>query len=208
MGAAVAHRFTKSGSTVLTTLAGRSPGTIERAKAAGMVDASLQEIAQRADWVLSILPPSAALAFAESFIDAYRTGGVGSGSINRKLAFVDCNAVSPETAKRVGRVFEGSAIRFLDAGIVGGPPTDNYDPAFYASADPADSDLLDAFVVLGKWGLRVVPLRGEGAGIGDASALKMSYAVSHRKLHRQLDLSLLGNVRLETVITDTRMVIN
>ena len=180
MGAAVAHKLTKSGCTVLTTFAGRSPGTVERAKAAGMLDASLPEIARRAEWVLSILPPSSALAFAESFRKAVDVAGRGEGS-ESKLAFVDCNAISPESAKRVANVFEGSGVRFLDAGIVGGPPTDTYDPAFYASADPADLDLLDAFVALGKWGLRVVPLRGEGAGVGDASALKMSYAVSSRR---------------------------
>ncbi|RPD63835.1 6-phosphogluconate dehydrogenase C-terminal domain-like protein [Lentinus tigrinus ALCF2SS1-6] len=171
MGAAVAHKFTKSGCTVLTTLEGRSPASVERAKAAGMEDAPLSVIAQRAAWVLSILPPSSALSFAEQFNKAY-----DEASPNAKLAFVDCNAVSPETAKRVARVFDGSAVRFVDAGIVGGPPTDNYDPAFYASAEPGDSNLLDEFIALGKWGLRVVPLRGEGAGVGDASALKMSYA--------------------------------
>ncbi|KAI0743451.1 6-phosphogluconate dehydrogenase C-terminal domain-like protein [Daedaleopsis nitida] len=173
MGAAVAHRFTKSGCTVLTPLAGRSRATVERAKAAGMQDASLPEIAQRAEWVLSILPPSSALALAESFSKAHRES---AASTDKALTFVDCNAISPGTAKRVARVFDGSPVRFLDAGIVGGPPKDGYDPAFYASADPANADLLDAFVALGKFGLRVVPLRGEGAGIGDASALKMSYA--------------------------------
>ncbi|KAH9858651.1 6-phosphogluconate dehydrogenase C-terminal domain-like protein [Lenzites betulinus] len=171
MGAAVGHQFAKSGCIVLTTLAGRSPATVERARAAGMQDASLADIAQRAEWILSILPPSSALAFAESFRQAY-----GEAVEGRKIAFVDCNAVSPQTVKKIAHVFEGSAVRFLDAGIVGGPPDDTYKPAFYASADPADTDLLDAFAGLEKWGLRVVALTGEGAGIGDASALKMSYA--------------------------------
>ncbi|KAI0823702.1 6-phosphogluconate dehydrogenase C-terminal domain-like protein [Trametes gibbosa] len=171
MGAAVGYQFTKSGCTVLTTLEGRSPATIERARAAGMQDASLADIAKRAEWVLSILPPSSALALAVSFQKAY---GEAGGS--RNLAFVDCNAVSPTTVKGIARVFEGSAVRFLDAGIVGGPPSDTYKPAFYASAEPEDADLLDEFAGLEKWGLRVVLLRGEGAGVGDASALKMSYA--------------------------------
>ncbi|KAI0331019.1 6-phosphogluconate dehydrogenase C-terminal domain-like protein [Cubamyces sp. BRFM 1775] len=181
MGAAVGHRLTKAGCTVLTNLDGRSPATIERARAAGMQDASLAEIADRSAWVLSILPPSAALAFAQSFRDAVAKSGRKAGG-EGGLTFVDCNAVSPETAKKIARVFDtddggsGSGVRFVDAGIVGGPPTDGYDPAFYASADPRDEGLLDEFVALGKWGLRIVPLRGEGAGIGDASALKMSYA--------------------------------
>ena len=173
MGAAVGHRMVRSGCRVLTSLEGRSPASVARAKAAGMEDASLPDIAARAEWVLSILPPSSALAFAESFKAAH-----AAATTTRGLAFVDCNAVSPETAKRVARVFEGSAVRFVDAGIVGGPPTDGYDPAFYASAEPADAEVLDEFIALSKWGLRVEPLRGEGAGVGDASALKMSYAVS------------------------------
>ncbi|KAI0644620.1 6-phosphogluconate dehydrogenase C-terminal domain-like protein [Trametes meyenii] len=171
MGAAVAHRFTKAGCTVLTTLEGRSPATIERARAAGMQDASLADIAQRAQWVLSILPPSSALAFAESFQKAY-----GDAAGGRQLAFADCNAVSPETVKTISKVFQGSAVRFVDASIVGGPPTDDYKPAFYASVDLGDEDLLAQFIALEQYGLRVVALRGEGSGIGDASALKMAYA--------------------------------
>ncbi|KAI8994096.1 6-phosphogluconate dehydrogenase C-terminal domain-like protein [Trametes punicea] len=187
MGAAVGQRLAKSGCTVLTTLGGRSPATVERALAAGMQGASLADIARRAQWVLSILPPSAALALAEKFRNAHEeafgaeaspasTAESGSGE-GQRLVFVDCNAVSPETARKIGRVFEGSAVRFVDAGIVGGPPREGYDPAFYASVDPGDGDLLENFVALGeKWGLKVVPLKGEGARVGDASALKMSYA--------------------------------
>ncbi|KAI0371063.1 6-phosphogluconate dehydrogenase C-terminal domain-like protein [Pilatotrama ljubarskyi] len=171
MGAAVGHRLTKSGCTVLTTLEGRSPATIERARAAGMQDATLADIARRAEWVLSILPPSAALAFAESLQKAH-----AGAAKDREIAFADCNAVSPETAKKVAHVFQGSAVRFVDAGIIGGPPSDGYDPTFYASAEPGDADLLEDFVGLSKWGLKIMPLKGEGAGVGDASALKMSYA--------------------------------
>ncbi len=173
MGAAVASRFTKAGCTVLTTLEGRSASTVERAKKAGMEDTSLGDIARRADWVLSIIPPSAAVSFAEQFKKAYEASGG-----NPKLAFADCNAVSPDTVKAIARVFDGSPIRFIDASIIGGPPTDGYDPAFYASAAPEDADVLDAFIRLSAWGLRTIALRGEGAGVGDASALKMSYAVS------------------------------
>ena len=173
MGAAVAGRFTKAGCTVLTTLEGRSASTIERAKKAGMEDTSLGDIARRADWVLSIIPPSSALAFAEEFKKAFEASGG-----NPKLGFADCNAVNPDTVKGIARVFAGSPVRFVDASIIGGPPTDGYDPAFYASAAPEDTDALNAFIALNAWGLRTIALRGDGARVGDASALKMSYAVS------------------------------
>ncbi|KAG2358933.1 6-phosphogluconate dehydrogenase, partial [Suillus spraguei] len=65
-------------------------------------------------------------------------------------------------------------IRFVDAGIIGGPPKGDYNPTFYASAE--DVKLLDEFTALSKYGLKVSPLKGEGVGVGDASALKMSYA--------------------------------
>ena len=79
--------------------------------------------------------------------------------------------------KKIAALFAGSGIGFVDAGIIGGPPREGYDPVFYASAAPEASALLDEFSGLAKYGLKVSPLRGEGAGVGDASALKMSYAV-------------------------------
>ena len=175
MGAGVGGRMVRAGCRVLTSLEGRSISSVERAKAAGLEDASLPDIARHADWVLSILPPSSALVFAERFKAVHAQTG---DSPPRSLAFVDCNAVSPETAKRVAGVFAGSTIRFVDAGIIGIPPSHGYDPAFYASVDPTDVDLLDEFVALGQWGLKVEPLRGNGAGIGAASAVKMSHAVT------------------------------
>ena len=137
MGAAVGHRLTRAGLTVLTNLDGRSNATRERARAAGMEDASLGDIAGRANWVLSILPPSEAYAFAQRFRDAH-----AGNAATRGLAFADCNAVNPETAKRIASVFSGTPIKFIDAGIIGGPPRDGYDPVFYASASPEDAQTL------------------------------------------------------------------
>ena len=175
MGAAVAKRFTTAGLTVLTHLHGRSPASHKRARDAGMQDASLSDIAQRANWVLSILPPSDAFGFAQKFREAHTT--LDAGLKSAKIAFADCNAVNPETVKRIASLFTSTSIGFIDAGIIGGPPSDGYDPVFYASVHPQDDQLLTEFEGLNAYGLKVSPLRGEGAGIGDASALKMSYAV-------------------------------
>ncbi|EMD32144.1 hypothetical protein CERSUDRAFT_88420 [Gelatoporia subvermispora B] len=173
MGSAVARRLVTAGCTVLTNLDGRSDATRERACAAGMQDVPLPELAARAEWVLSILPPSEAYNFAQSYREAHATAAKPSTG---RVAFADCNAVNPQTVKTIAGLFSGTAISFVDAGIIGGPPKDGYDPVFYASVDPADAGVLDDFVGLSKYGLRISPLRGEGAGIGDASALKMSYA--------------------------------
>lgn len=168
MGSAVARRLVQKGCTVLTNLSGRSEATRKRALDVGMIDASYSSISERASYVLSILPPSDALLFATKFAEA-------SLKSNSELLFVDCNAVNPVTVKKISAIFAGSQIGFVDAGIIGGPPGDDYDPVFYASAD--DPNLLRKFDELSEFGLKISLLEGDGAGIGDASALKMSYAV-------------------------------
>jgi len=176
MGSAIAHKLIQTGScTVLTNLDGRSDATRKRAHEAGMEDVSLVDMTRRVEWVLSILPPRDAFAFAERLLDAER---LNDGARDRgPLVFVDCNAVNPQTVKRIAGLFVGSPrIKFIDAGIIGGPPKAGYDPTFYASVDVEDTGILDEFVRLSEYGLKIKPLTGEGAGIGDASALKMSYA--------------------------------
>ncbi|KAF8170275.1 6-phosphogluconate dehydrogenase C-terminal domain-like protein [Mycena galopus ATCC 62051] len=172
MGSAVAKVLTRNGIRVLTNLDNRSEATRRRAHEAGMVDASLKEIGSAADWVLSILPPSDAFALAENFLKE----SAGSTRLAGTPApvYVDCNAVNPATVKRIATLFVGSPSKFIDAGIIGGPPHDDYNPTFYASSN--EDALLDRFVKLSEYGLKVSALKGEGAGIGDASALKMSYA--------------------------------
>lgn len=176
MGSAVGKRLTRAGCTVYTNLDGRSEATRQRAKEAGMLDAPLDDIVVKANWILSILPPGDAVSFSEKIRDA--AANRGRRASIEPLMFADCNAVSPETVKRIAGILAGTGIKFIDAGIVGGPPRDGFDPTFYASAAAGDGDALDAFVALSKCGLKISPLTGEGAGVGDASALKMSYAVS------------------------------
>jgi 3-hydroxyisobutyrate dehydrogenase-like beta-hydroxyacid dehydrogenase len=164
----------RSGCKVLTNLDNRSEATRQRARDAGMQDASFKEIGATCDWVLSILPPSDAFALAERFLQesAASTRLAGTPS----ACFVDCNAVNPKTVHRIAALFKDSPSKFIDAGIIGGPPEGDYNPTFYASS--SEDSLLDNFVALSKSGLKISALKGEGAGIGDASALKMSYAVS------------------------------
>ncbi|KAJ7072516.1 6-phosphogluconate dehydrogenase C-terminal domain-like protein [Mycena amicta] len=168
MGAGVAKRLTQHGVKVLTNLDNRSEATRRRAREAGMQDASFKEIVS-CEFMLSILPPSDAHSLAERYVKEYAAAG------NAVPVFVDCNAVNPATVHKIAALFKETPIKFIDAGIIGGPPTDSgYDPTFYASGD--DEDVLQRFEHLSKVGLKISALRGEGAGVGDASALKMSYA--------------------------------
>src|SRR5437660_10891529 len=161
MGAAVGKRLTENGLQVLTSLAGRSEESVARARAAGMTDASHDQIAA-ADLILSIVPPGDALALAERLAPALARG-------NRKPAYVDCNAVNPKTVAGIEAAIAPTACPFVDAGIVGGPPKPGTaDPAFYASGAAAPR-----FAVLNDYGLDVRVLDG---GVGAASAMKVSYA--------------------------------
>ncbi|KAJ6558504.1 6-phosphogluconate dehydrogenase C-terminal domain-like protein [Mycena vulgaris] len=170
MGSGVARVLTRNGCKVLTNLDNRSEATRRRAREAGMQDATFKEIGATCDWVLSVLPPSEALALAEKFLRE----SAGSTRLAGTPApvFVDCNAVNPATVQSIAALFTNS--KFIDAGIIGGPPEGDYAPTFYASS--SEDSLLDSFVGLSKYGLKISALKGEGAGIGDASALKMSYA--------------------------------
>ncbi len=160
MGAAVGKVLVAHGLKVLTSLQGRSAATIARAQAAGLVDASDDEIA-RTDIVLSILPPGDALPLAQRLAPALTTS-------NAKPVYVECNAVSPPTVERIAAAIAPTGAPFVDAGIIGAPPRPDYaGPTLYASGRDAPR-----FAALGEFGLKIRVLDGP---LSAASALKMSY---------------------------------
>jgi putative dehydrogenase len=161
MGSGVGGRLVERGLRVVTSLAGRSQDSAKRAKAAGMVAVSDQELA-RADYFLSILPPSDALGLAERMAALI-------GKSNHKPIYVDCNAVSPPTKIEIGHVITQAGSPFVDGGIIGGPPAAGYNgPGIYASGPDAGR-----FASLTDFGLVIHVMNGP---IGAASAMKMSYA--------------------------------
>jgi L-threonate 2-dehydrogenase len=161
MGSAVGRRLVENGIEVRTALAGRSEGTVARAKAAGMIGVSDEQIAS-SDIILSILPPGDALGLAERLAPALRTAST-------KPIFVDCNALDPATVLRIARVIEETGATFVDGGIVGGPPKAGYNgPKIYLSG-PASARVAE----LTKYGLQMPVQPGP---VGAASAMKMSYA--------------------------------
>ncbi len=182
MGANVGRKLVEAGNLVLTSLEGRSDATRDRAKEAGMVDASWGDIVRKADIVLSIIPPRDAVSFAERLLrehDAVDRLG------KAPLVFADCNAVNVVTIQAIAALFATSTIKFIYGCIIGGPPSGTYVPTFYGSTDPGDEGALELFGgVVGSSGIRVRLLNGEDSRIGNASALKMSYAVStHGSAH-------------------------
>jgi L-threonate 2-dehydrogenase len=164
MGAAVGQRLHKGGVGVLTSLKGRGAQSVERVRLAGLetIDDD-DELVARADFVLSIVPPASAMEVARRFHRPLKQSGVHP-------VFADCNAISPKTVKSIAEVLSTSGCRFVDAGIIGGPPSnrDSSGPRFYASG--ADAPELAR---LAGYGLDIALIDGP---IGAASALKLSYA--------------------------------
>lgn len=161
MGSGIAGRLTASGVRVRTSLAGRSAASIARAEAAGMIDATEEELAA-SDIILSVIPPGEALALADRLAPAMQKA-------DRKPIYVDCNAVSPATVLRIADIVAGTGSPFVDGGIIGPPPeADSARTRIYLSG-PAAAKV----AILQDYGLSTPVLQGP---IGAASALKMSYS--------------------------------
>jgi len=162
MGAGVGKRLHERGANVRTLLSGRSEASAGRAKAAGMQPAADQrELLSGADYFLSILPPDQAEGLASRLAPALQ-------SLPVKPVYVDCNAVSPQTAARIAAIVEPTGAAFVDGGIIGGPPRGDYSPAIYASGPNAERTK-----AIADYGIDWRVIDGP---VGAASGLKMSYA--------------------------------
>ena len=180
MGSGVGWRLATSGVDVITSLAGRSRSSAERAEKAGMRPVPESEIAKAAI-ILSIVPPSEALGLAERLAPVLKAA-------SQKPLYVDCNAVSSATVERIGAVIAATGAPFADAGIMGGPPREGYDgPAIYVSGVPRS-----AIEPLIAGGLKIKHL---DAPIGAASAVKMSYASITKGLTALASASVLAAAR-------------
>ena len=156
MGAALAIQL-RLAHPILWVSAGRSVETAQRAEHAGLRDvATVEELAESSDVILSVCPPHAALAVAGSIGDFQ---GI----------YVDANAVSPQTARELAATIEEHGGHYVDGGIVGPPPREGAPTRLYLSGSmaPAVAELFRDTVVQA----RVVS--GEP---GSASAVKMAYA--------------------------------
>jgi 3-hydroxyisobutyrate dehydrogenase-like beta-hydroxyacid dehydrogenase len=144
MGSAVGGSLRRGGARVVATIADRSGRTARLADGLELLP-SLEEVVAAADVVLSIVPPDQAEAVARAVAGA------------RLIA--DLNAVSPETARRIGGV---------DGSISGPPPVEAGTTTIYLSG-PRASEV----AALPFDGVRVVVV---GDQVGAASAVKMSTA--------------------------------
>jgi len=181
MGAAVAACLTGRGYQVLWVPAGRSPATRDRAAAAGLTAAAgpdaagqVADLSRRADVILSVCPPHAALGVARAVAAAGFTG-----------TYADANAISPGTAHQVRAITGAAGARYVDGGIIGLPPSpgpgEEASPGgtrLYLAAGPEGGDeqgpAAQVATLFEGTALTPVILRNDNPVA--ASALKMAYA--------------------------------
>jgi 3-hydroxyisobutyrate dehydrogenase-like beta-hydroxyacid dehydrogenase len=163
MGAGIGERLASRGARVITSLAGRSAASAARAKAAGMepIGDDTRLVAE-ADFLLSVIPPGEAVAFARRFAPALAASA-------KKPVFIECNAISAARVEEVAAIIAPTGAPFVDGGIVGAPPSkDKPGGRIYVSGPEAQRAMS-----LRAFGL---DLRLAAGGIGAASAVKCSYA--------------------------------
>lgn len=170
MGAAVAAQATPNAEAVLWCSAGRSPATRERAEQAGLTAVGgLRELAERCDIVMGICPPANAIEVASAVAETGFTG-----------LYVEANAVAPATVSAIHAEGFGGAADFLDAAVVGSPPSRTKSPRLYVSG--AEGPVHRISELFKGTAVDVRPLAGD---VGQASALKLAYT-SFQKTSRVL----------------------
>ena len=159
MGAEVGAAARAGGARALWVSAGRGGATRDRAGAAGFEDAgTLKTALDQSQIVLSVCPPHAAVDLAESVAAAGFRG-----------TYVDANAVSPETSRRIGSVVGAAGATFVDGGIIGPPPAKPGTTRLYLSG--LGSTAIAALFDGSPLGTVILD-----APIGAASAVKACYA--------------------------------
>lgn len=162
MGHAVGRVLREHGFDAITALDRRGNHSHALAKEAGLRDVgSLGQAVDEADLILSILHPAAALDQAEHVAAEMKARG-------KTPVYVDCNAISPETAVKVASIIDEVGAPFIDAGIIGLAPGKGSGPRFYVSGPD-----LDPMLALDGKGFQVIRA---GEKVGEASSLKMVYA--------------------------------
>lgn len=162
MGHTVGDVLRQNGLRVITCLQGRSQRTQQLAEKAGIQDVpTYPQLVTEADLILSIMVPAQAMSAASAVADALQ-------QVDTPLTYADCNAIAPQTVRKLGEVITAAGGTFADASIIGPPPRNPGATRFYASGPD-----LSLFSELSNHGLDVRPLSDE---IGHASAIKMCYA--------------------------------
>lgn len=130
MGSGIAQHLTATGDIrVLTYLDGRSASTRQRASEAGMHDCTLASVVNDCSIILSVVPPSEAVALAQKLVEVVTSLDEAAAlSSSPKTSFsadaldppiyCDLNAVSPESSKRIAGIVKPK-FRYVDGCVIG-----------------------------------------------------------------------------------------
>ncbi|WP_031045532.1 DUF1932 domain-containing protein [Streptomyces sp. NRRL F-5650] len=178
MGAAVAACAATNAAAVLWCEAGRSAASAARSDQFGLTPvATMYELLDRSDIVISLCPPAAAEDLARD-VAGHRFAGV----------YVEANAINPERAQRIAGLLEPDAT-VVDGGVVGSPPVRGKTPTLYLSGPVSAIVRIEA--LFAGTAVRTAVL---GTEVGKASALKLSYA-AFQKTSRVLVALAVGMAR-------------
>jgi 3-hydroxyisobutyrate dehydrogenase-like beta-hydroxyacid dehydrogenase len=166
MGLGIASLLLAHNYRVITNVSDRSPATQQRAASAqiGCVQSD-EELVRQADYILSIVPPRDAVATAKRIVAAL-------SKAEKEIWYLDLNAISPATARGIGGLFNGLNVKFVDGGIIGGPPAKADSGVWTKPGVPISGPqrIVDEKLV------EVLNMRYLGDEIGKASGLKCCFA--------------------------------
>ena len=163
MGHGCGKVFQENDFRVVTCLNKRSVRTKQLAASSSIEDlGTIENVVDNSNIILSILPPEFALQQAK-IVSKVIT------KIQKHITYVDCNAISPETALKINDSISSNYCNFIDGGIIGfNPIVENGQTRLYVSGLNTQP-----IKVLHKKGFIIKDL---GTEIGKASAMKMVYA--------------------------------
>ena len=167
MGAALGSALKPVAGAVIWAAAGRSNATSKRAELADLVGVpDLAALAQRSDLIVSICPPHAAVEVAEQVAAAL-------GDRPNRPVYVDANAVSPDTVRRISTVL--GAEHVVDGAVIGPPAWEAGHTVLLLSG-------VAAAAVAGLFSGSPFEARVLGTDLGAASALKACYAMQSKAM--------------------------
>jgi 3-hydroxyisobutyrate dehydrogenase-like beta-hydroxyacid dehydrogenase len=178
MGAAIAACAATNAAAVVWCSTGRSAASTTRAEQFALTSvATLSELLDRSDIVISLCPPAAAEDLAHD-VAGHRFAGV----------YLEANAINPERTTRIAGRLEPAAT-VVDGGVVGSPPVRGKSPTLYLSGPAAATERIEAL-----FAGTAVQTKALGTEVGKASALKLAYA-SFQKTSRVLVALAVGMAR-------------
>ncbi|NEA31982.1 NAD(P)-dependent oxidoreductase [Streptomyces sp. SID13031] len=161
MGSQLAHQLVAAGHEVRWSPEGRSPASVERAEVAGLIGTTFADAIASAEVVVCSCAPQGAIDIARE------VGAAGFAGI-----YIEANPLSPKSLQAAQDALPEAT--FVDAGVIGPPPTGGSSPTHLmlsGSAAAVAADLWD--------GTAVTPMV-VGDQVGAASAAKSAYALYNK----------------------------